>query len=105
MKCYIKNKRMKIRYLLLFIFLVSCGTFSEVGKALRNEKTTTTDEFLIEKRGPLSLPPKMGELPKPRSKSEIKKENKNILGIAKENNKSQEKSDIENILLEEIRKK
>ena len=47
---------MKIRYLLLFIFLVSCGTFGEVGKALRNEKTRTTDEFLIEKRGPLSMP-------------------------------------------------
>ena len=45
------------------------------------------------------------ELPKPRSESEIKKENKNILGVVKEDNKSQEKSEIENILLEEIRKK
>ena len=56
---------MKIKYLLLFIFIVSCGSLSEAGKALRNEKTRTTDEFLIEKRGPLSLPPKMDELPKP----------------------------------------
>ena len=46
----------------------------------------------------------MGELPKPRSESEIKKENKNILGVVKEDNKSQEKSEIENIFLEEIRK-
>ena len=95
---------MKIKYLLLFIFLVSCGAFSEAGKALRNEKTRTTDEFLIEKRGPLSLPPKMGELPKPRSDSEINKENKNILGVVSEGGKSEEKSELENIFLEEIRK-
>ena len=95
---------MKIRYLLLFIFLVSCGTFSEVGKALRNEKTRTTDEFLIEKRGPLSLPPKMDELPKPRSDNETKKENKNILETMSESDKSEEKSELESIFLEEIRK-
>ena len=94
---------MKIKYLLLFIFLVSCGSLSEAGKALRNEKTRTTDEFLIEKRGPLSLPPKMGELPKPRSDNETK-ENKNILGVLSEDNKSDEKSELENIFLEEIRK-
>ena len=99
------KQKMKIKYLLLFIFLVSCGAFSEAGKALRNEKTRTTDEFLIEKRGPLSLPPKMGELPKPRSDSEINKENKNILGVVSEGGKSEEKSELENIFLEEIRKK
>ena len=95
---------MKIRYLLLFIFLVSCGTFGEVGKALRNEKTRTTDEFLIEKRGPLSLPPKMSELPIPRSNSETNKESKNIFGVVSESDKTEEKSELENIFLEEIRK-
>ena len=95
---------MKIKYLFLFIFLVSCGAFSEAGKALRNEKTRTTDEFLIEKRGPLSIPPNMGELPKPRSDSKTRKENKNILGVMNESDKSEEKSEIENIFLEEIRK-
>tara|TARA_B100000575_G_C22809592_1_gene477059 strand:- start:128 stop:418 length:291 start_codon:yes stop_codon:yes gene_type:complete len=95
---------MKIKYLLLFAFLVSCQSFSEAGKALRNEKTRTTDEFLIEKRGPLSLPPKMGELPKPRSDSETNKKNKNIFGVVSEADKSEEKSEIENIFLEEIRK-
>ncbi len=95
---------MKIKYLFLFVFLVSCGSFSEVGKALRNEKTRTTDEFLIEKRGPLSLPPKMGELPKPRSDSEINKKNNNIFGVVSESDKSEEKSELENIFIEEIRK-
>ena len=36
---------MKIKYLFLFIFLVSCGAFSEAGKALRNEKTRTPMNF------------------------------------------------------------
>ncbi len=93
---------MKIKYLLLFIFLVSCGTFSEAGKALRNEKTRTTDEFLIEKRGPLSIPPNMNELPKPNS------DNSNEKGVSAntkiQENNPKEKSEIENILLEEIRK-
>ena len=47
----------------------------------------------------------MGELPKPRSDSEINKENKNILGVVSEGGKSEEKSELENIFLEEIRKK
>ena len=94
---------MKIKYLLLFIFLISCGSLSEAGKALRNEKTRTTDEFLIEKRGPLSLPPKMGELPKPNSNGDLKK-NKTFLETVSEDEKSDEKSELENIFLEEIRK-
>ncbi len=95
---------MKIKYLFLFIFLVSCGAFSEAGKALRNEKTRTTDEFLIEKKGPLSIPPKMGELPKPGSNIKTKKENEKVLEIMSNSEKSEEKSEIENIFLEEIRK-
>ena len=50
------------------------------------------DEFLIEKRGPLSVPPKMGELPKPKSSKEVKKDNTNILGSASESGNSKEKS-------------
>ena len=95
---------MKIKYLFVFFILMSCGSMNEAGKALRNEKTRTTDEFLIEKRGPLSLPPKMGELPKPRSEDERDKKNKNILETANEDGNSKEKSELENIFLEEIRK-
>ena len=90
--------KMKIKFIFLFIFLVSCTSASEVGKALRNEKTRTTDEFLIEKRGPLSLPPKMNELPKPKTNN-TEDDNKKI-----DSTKPKIKSEIENILLEEIRK-
>jgi len=32
--------------------LNSCGTFSEVGSVMRNQKTISTDEFLIKKKEP-----------------------------------------------------
>ena len=95
---------MRIKLIPLFFLLVSCGGLNEAGKALRNEKIRTTDEFLIEKRGPLSLPPKMGELPKPKSSGETKKGNKEIIGKASEDGGLREKSELENIFLEEIRK-
>ncbi len=95
---------MKTKIIFLFFLLVACGSLDEAGKALRNEKVRTTDEFLIEKRGPLSVPPKMGELPKPNSSGEIKKENKDILGNLGEDGGQKEKSELENIFLEEIRK-
>ena len=68
---------MKLKFILLLFILTSCGSFSEAGKAMRNEKTRTTDEFLIEKRGPLSTPPKMGELPKPQTDDQNDKDNEN----------------------------
>tara|TARA_B100000886_G_scaffold253231_2_gene179014 strand:+ start:926 stop:1213 length:288 start_codon:yes stop_codon:yes gene_type:complete len=94
---------MRIKFIFLFCLLVSCGSLTEAGKALRNEKTRTTDEFLIEKRGPLSLPPKMGELPKPKSSNNVKQDNKNILETVESENTG-EKSELENVFLEEIRK-
>ena len=57
---------MKIKYLMLLLLISACGGFSEAGKVLINEKVVTTDEFLIEKRGPLSIPPNVMELPKPK---------------------------------------
>ena len=41
---------MRIKLILLLFLLASCGSFSEAGKALRNEKSKSTDEFLIEKK-------------------------------------------------------
>ena len=89
---------MKIKLILLIFLLSSCGSLEDAGKAMRNEKIRTTDEFLIEKRGPLSLPPKMDELPKPKTSSNNKNNDENILRT--EDKKSGEKSKIENILLE-----
>ena len=94
---------MKIKFFLLFLLLAYCGSLNEAGKALRNEKTKTTDEFLIEKRGPLSLPPEMEELPKPMSSSD-KTNDSNVLEKKIKKSNPKEKSSLENIFLEEIKK-
>ena len=53
----------------ILFFLVSCGN---IGKALKNEKTISTDEFLVKKRNPLVLPPDYEKIPEPGSISNKK---------------------------------
>ena len=53
--------------LIVLTFLVSCGSLKEAGKVLRNEKTNTTDEFLVKKKQPLVLPPEFDKIPEPGS--------------------------------------
>ena len=57
------------------IFLSSCGTLKE---GFTNQKKNNTDEFLIEKKSPLVMPPDFNELPMPK---EVKEEEKNDSGI------------------------
>ena len=47
------------------LFLLSCTSFQEAGKVLRNEKVNTTDEFLVKKKEPLVMPPDLNEVPEP----------------------------------------
>ena len=46
----------------LIIFLTSCGTIKE---GLGSSRKDNKDEFLVEKKMPLKMPPKFNELPKP----------------------------------------
>ena len=99
-----------MRYFLIFIFLIltSCSSFKEAGKILRNEKTNTTDEFLVKKREPLVLPPDFKEIPEPGS---IKKENnseeqklKIILKAPNNENSNSSSSNVEKSIIDKIRK-
>ena len=65
----IHKKIIVLTNLLALLALVACSTFQDVGKVLRNEKIRTNDEFLIEKKEPLVVPPNANELPEPESKS------------------------------------
>ena len=51
--------------IIVFTVLVSCSNLQEAGKVLRNEKTKTTDEFLVKKKQPLELPPQFDKIPEP----------------------------------------
>ena len=98
-----------LSYLLIILFTqISCSGFKEVGKVLRNEKTNTTDEFLVKKKQPLVLPPDFEKLPTPDSK-ENKEINENekikeILKAPKELNKASGKNSLEESVLKKIRK-
>ena len=96
--------------LLLLILLNSCGGFREAGKVLRNEKTITTDEFLVEKKEPLVMPPEFKKIPEPGSltskQADEKNRIKNILtreDIQKNNKKQTNSSDVEQSIIEQIR--
>ena len=51
-----------ILIILIFNFLQSCGSVSE---GFKLKKGNTGDEFLVEKKNPLVLPPNFNELPEP----------------------------------------
>ena len=85
------NEIFKIsRLLFILIFLYSCG----VGEALQGKKRSDQgDEFLIDKKNPLAMPPDFDKLPKPgeanvKSTKDIESDQSNIKNLLK-------KSDIE----------
>ena len=61
MKKFIKN----ISYLL--IALIALSACQSVKDGLTGKKKTNADEFLVEKKNPLVLPPQFNELPQPTS--------------------------------------
>jgi len=93
----------------IVLLLTSCGGFSDLGKALRNEKITNTDEFLVKKKEPLVIPPNYSELPKPGSieKREQDEETKIKILLKKdkniETNRSEESSSTENTILKKLK--
>ena len=99
----------KINFLIILsLILVSCGSLKEAGKMLRNEKTATTDEFLVEKKQPLVLPPNYEEIPEPGSTKDKQLDDeekiKKILKAPQEDAKKNKSSSIENSILNKIRK-
>tara|TARA_B100000925_G_C21656818_1_gene323899 strand:+ start:56 stop:382 length:327 start_codon:yes stop_codon:yes gene_type:complete len=56
-----KSRNLIICFFAIFLFS-SCGTIKE---GFSMQKKDNTDEFLVEKKNPLKLPPDFDELPKP----------------------------------------
>ena len=90
------NKLFKISKLLFFLFfLYSCG----VGEALQGKKRSDQgDEFLINKKNPLAMPPDFDQLPKPgeiniKSTKDTENDKSNIEDLLK-NSKIQEDTSV-----------
>tara|TARA_B100001057_G_scaffold467406_1_gene525519 strand:- start:967 stop:1275 length:309 start_codon:yes stop_codon:yes gene_type:complete len=96
-------------FILILLLLTSCAGLKEAGKVLRNEKTTSTDEFLVKKKEPLIMPPNLDEVPEPLSvKRKKQNEDDNIKKILKMprsvNNKKKSNSSTEDSIIDKIRK-
>ena len=93
----------------LFLFLLSCGTVKE---GFSNQKKNNSDEFLVEKKTPLVMPPNYNELPEPKiNQQEIKKEKNPIKSLLLQEDDDLNKNEIddkdkklEDSLLEKIKK-
>lgn len=95
--------------ILSLVFLYSCG----LGDALQGKKRSeNSDEFLVQKKNPLTAPPDMDELPVPLDQEKVSEEIstddsdeiKKVLNIetkkTKDNNNNKE--NIEKLILEKI---
>jgi len=58
-------KKFKLLILLKIILLFS--SCSSVKDGFSNQKKNNTDEFMVEKKSPLKMPPNYNELPEPKS--------------------------------------
>ena len=102
------SKFKKFILLNILLFLMSCGSLKE---GFTNQKKKSTDEFLVEKKSPLVMPPDFNELPIPKKKEEKtdKKENKFKTLISKENvenktdNNENVNKNLEESLLDKIK--
>ena len=99
-----------LNFLILVLLFNSCSGLKDAGKVLRNEKTSTTDEFLVKKREPLIMPPDYNEIPKPGDISEDKKVNdeekirKILKTPSKKEAETNNSSSVEELIIDKIRK-
>ena len=90
----------------IFLILFSCSSLKDAGKVIRNEKITTTDEFLVKKKDPLILPPNYEKIPQPDTLKENKSKEKDVKSILKINTKNQslkKNSSTEKSIIEKIK--
>ncbi len=100
-----KNTQISIILILVFLTQTACNSLSEGKRILTNQRTNSTDEFLIEKKDPLALPPDYKEIPEPGGIAERqdKKKLQKILNTSNQNSPSKKSSSAEKSILEKIR--
>ena len=93
----------------LYILVSSCGTVKE---AFTNQKKNSSDEFLVEKKSPLVMPPDYNDLPVPNTQNNVDENSNNIeslitnneKGDAKYNNSDGKDQNLDETLLKKIKK-
>ncbi|WP_262589817.1 DUF3035 domain-containing protein [Candidatus Pelagibacter communis] len=102
-----KKINLSIILIITFAILTGCNT---VKKGFQNPKKNSSDEFLVEKKSPLVMPPEFNELPIPdqNNNTQEKQENK-IKNLITENKddvaKEETSGDLEGSILSKIKNK
>ena len=89
----IKNIKSSLLIIFSTIFISSCGS---VQKAFDPQNKNTSEEFLVEKKSPLSIPPSFEELPVP-SNEKVNKESQinNIESLITQESNNQKLETVE----------
>ena len=92
----------------IVLILSSCGTIKD---GFSNQKKNNNDEFLVEKKSPLVMPPEYNELPIP-NEEKIEKKTKDIKSLLSKSKQSEinenldeKNSSFEGSILKKIKKK
>ena len=100
-----------ITFLITILILSSCSTVKE---GFSSQKKKSVDEFLVEKKSPLVMPPDFDELPLPDKDVQTteKPDEKNIKSLISNNGSSTDNKkdnsnqniDFENLIIDKIKK-
>ena len=92
---------------IIFFLLFSCSTLKD---GFKSQRKNSTDEFLVEKKQPLVMPPDFDKLPEPSQKENISQEENGQIEEIITKNKTNQNNEInsnkntENFILEKIKK-
>ena len=100
----------KIKFFLLIVIfnfmLISC---SSVQKALDPQTKNSSEEFLVEKKSPLSMPPDFDKLPVPQAEKNLEQDNYELEDLIKKNEqvnvqiKENKNLELEELILDKIK--
>ena len=108
-----KKTKILLLFLISITFLSACSTISD---GFRSQKKDSIDEFMVEKKSPLVMPPDFDELPLPNQNNQnLEKEKEkeaDIKSLISNNentsnntqNNSNQNTNFENSILEKIKK-
>ena len=106
-----KKTKILLLFLISITFLSACSTISD---GFRSQKKNSIDEFMVEKKSPLVMPPDFDELPLPNQNNQNSEKEKeaDIKSLISNNentsnntqNNSNQNTNFENSILEKIKK-
>ena len=92
----------QFKFYILIAIAVLFSSCSSLKEGFTNQKKNNSDEFLVEKKSPLIMPPNFNELPLPKSSTQKNKEDDKTIEslISKSENKTIENKENKNQSLE-----